>query len=46
MGFLSDDYCLVRGDPPVVHRLHATARLHDDDVRHVDDFLEPAQLGT
>jgi hypothetical protein len=28
-----------------VHRLHATARLHDDDVRHVDDFLEPAALG-
>src|SRR5438270_10111828 len=27
MGFLSDDYCLVRDDPPVVHRLHATARL-------------------
>jgi hypothetical protein len=45
MGFLSDDYCLVRGDPPVVHRLHATARLHDDDVRHVDDFVAPAVLG-
>jgi hypothetical protein len=45
MGFLSDDYCLVRGDPPVVHRLHATARLHDADVRHVDDFLAPAALG-
>jgi hypothetical protein len=45
MGFLSDDYCLVRGDPPVVHRLHATARLHDDDVHHVDDFVVPATLG-
>ena len=45
MGFLSDDYCLVRDDPPVVHRLHATARLHDDDLHHVDDFVAPAQLG-
>jgi hypothetical protein len=45
MGFLSDDFCLVRGDPPVVHRLHATARLHDEDVRHVDDFVEPAVSG-
>jgi hypothetical protein len=45
MGFLSDDYCLVRGDPPVVHRLHATARLLDDDLQHFDDFLEPAAVG-
>ena len=45
MGFLSDDYCLVRDDPPVVHRLHATARLLDEDVAHVDDFLEPVVRG-
>lgn len=45
MGFLSDDYCLVRDDPPVVHRLHATARLLDDDVAHVDDYLEPVVRG-
>lgn len=32
MGFLSDDYCLVRGDPPVAYRLHATARVLDEDV--------------
>ena len=42
MGFLSDDYCLVRGDPPVVHRLYATARLFDHDVEQFADFLEPA----
>jgi hypothetical protein len=45
MGFLSDDYCLVRDDPPVVHRLHATARLLDEDLDHVDDFLEPVVKG-
>jgi len=32
MGFLSDDYCLVRDEPPVAHRLHATARVFDHDV--------------
>jgi hypothetical protein len=32
MGFLGDDYCLVRDDPPVAYRLHTTARLLDDDV--------------
>jgi hypothetical protein len=37
MGFLSDDYCLVRGDPPVVHRLYATARLFDHDVEQFAD---------
>jgi hypothetical protein len=45
MGFLGDDYCIVRGSPPVAHRLYSSARLLDDDVRHFDDFLEPTSLG-
>lgn len=45
MGFLSDDYCLVRDDPPVVHRIHATARVFDDDAHHFGDFLEPVTVG-
>jgi hypothetical protein len=42
MRFLSDDYCLIRGDPPVVYRFYSTARLADDDVDLFADFLEPA----
>jgi hypothetical protein len=45
MGFLGDDYCIVRGDPPRAHRLYSSARLLDDDVRHFDDFLEPTSWG-
>jgi hypothetical protein len=45
MGYLGDDYCLVRGDPPMVHLLYSTARLIDADVVHFDDFVEPASLG-
>lgn len=42
MGFLADDYCLVRDDPPVVHQLYSTARLCAHDVDQFTDVAEPA----
>jgi hypothetical protein len=45
MGFLSDDACLLRGDPPEVHRIHATARLFDEDIDHYIGLGAPAALG-
>jgi hypothetical protein len=42
MGFLSDDYCLVRGDPPVVHLLAPTARVHEPELRHLGDWASSA----
>ena len=41
MGFLSDDYCLVRDDPAVAYRLHTTARVFDDDVSRFASLPEP-----
>jgi hypothetical protein len=36
MGFLGDDYCVVRdGDPPTAHMLHATARVDPDELDHL-----------
>jgi hypothetical protein len=43
MGFISDDYCLVRGDPPVVHLLAATARVHEHELVHLPELAEGAQ---
>ena len=42
MGFLSDDYCLVRGDPPVVHLLAPTARVHEHELQHLGDWAPSA----
>ncbi len=42
MGFIGDDYCVVRGDPPVAHQLYGTARLCDHDVMRFGDLLQPA----
>ena len=39
MDFLSDDYCLVRGDPPVVHLLTATARVHHHELPNFVDLV-------
>lgn len=46
MGFLADDYCVVRDDPPVVHQLYTTARLCADDVDRFADVAEPAVAAT
>lgn len=42
MGFLADDYCLVRDHPPVVHQLYTTARLGVRDVDRFSRFVAPA----
>ena len=45
MGFLGDDYCLVRDDPPVVHLLAATARVHHHELAHLDQLAAVATSG-
>jgi hypothetical protein len=40
MGFLSDDYCLVRDDPPVVHLLAATARVHRHELADLGELTQ------
>ncbi len=46
MGFLSDDYCLVRGAPPIAHRLHTSARVVDEDAGHFDALAPPVAGAT
>jgi hypothetical protein len=46
MGFISDDYCVVRGEPPIAHQLYGTARLCDHDVERFGDLLAPAVAAT
>ena len=41
LGFLSDDYCLVTGSPPVAHQLYSTARVADHDTAHFADVAQP-----
>jgi hypothetical protein len=45
MQLLADDYCLVRGDPPIAHVLHATARVHEHELANLGGFAEPVSLG-
>ncbi|MEY2447622.1 MAG: hypothetical protein QOH79_1098, partial [Acidimicrobiaceae bacterium] len=42
MGFISDDYCLVRDDPPVVHLLAPTARVHAHELALLGDLSDSA----
>ena len=42
LGFLSDDYCLVNGDPPVAHQLYSTARVADHDTGHFEAVAQPS----
>jgi hypothetical protein len=46
MGFLSDDYCLVRDDPPVAYPLYSTARVYDDDVTRFPGLPAPDVTGS
>jgi hypothetical protein len=41
MGFLSDDYCLLRDDPLVAYRLYSTARVYDDDIARFPGLPAP-----
>jgi hypothetical protein len=45
MGFISDDYCLVREEPLVVFPLHSTARVYDADVPLLPGLPAPAITG-
>lgn len=46
MGFISEDYCLIRDDPPTAYPLYWTGRLADDDLRHFDGWVDPAMTGS
>ena len=45
MGYMSDDTCLVRGNPPTAYRLDSTARLFDRDVSLFAEDFVPVALG-
>jgi hypothetical protein len=46
MGFLGDDYCLVRdGQPPTAHLLYATARVDEKELAHLGHLAQPVPLG-